>query len=66
MNKKKDNHNYGLVMNKNVLNVESLVFYSVGKNKVEHYLFVDIWGDKIVKTKEVSLDHWLFWLDLKI
>ena len=34
-------------INQNLLNVESLVFYSVGQNEVGHYLFIDSKGIKL-------------------
>ena len=34
-------------INQNLLNVESLVFYSVGQNEVVHYLFIDTKGIKL-------------------
>ena len=34
-------------INQNLLNVESLVFYSVGQHEVGHYLFIDTKGIKL-------------------
>ena len=43
-----DQGNFGsLSDNQNLLNVESLVFYSVGQNEVGHYLFIDTKGIKL-------------------
>lgn len=45
--------------------VDSGVFW-VGQDELGHYLFIDKYGEKVVKTKEVSSDHRMVWIDLKI
>ena len=48
------------------LEITNSEVYWPGKDQLGHYLFVDRYGEQVVKTKYVSSDHRLVFVDLKV